>query len=180
MPSISTPNVFSITGDRPGEGCGTRPALFERREPERAITYWKQRAVRLRHPPTLMTLDANEMSTHEWAHRFIFAIDTAVENWVPLIYGPKFAELLDLPANPFPDIPMIEQLPQRFAPLFTKGGSDAAANIGTQVRMEGTVRREDGRDELYRAVFIAFGVKPDSLTRLAFGAFSSCVRHRQL
>jgi hypothetical protein len=134
----------------------------------------------LRRPPTLMTLDVSEMSTDEWAYRFILTTDPIVENWVPLIYGPKFAELLDLPANPFPDIPMIEQLAQRFVPLFIKGGSDAATNIGTQVRMEGAVEREDGRCELYRAVFIAFGVKPDSLTRLAFGAFSSCVRRRQL
>jgi hypothetical protein len=101
-----------------------------------------------------------------------------VENWVPLIYGPKFAELLNLPASPFPDVPMIEQLPQRFVPLFLKGGSGAATNVGTPVRIEG-VEREDGRCELYRAVFIAFGVKPGSLTRLAFGAFNRCVRRRQ-
>jgi hypothetical protein len=131
------------------------------------------------HPPTLMTLDVTEMSTDEWAHRFIVAIDAVVENWVPLIYGPKFAELLDLPANPFPDLPLIDQLPQRFVPLFLKGGRDAASNVGTPVRIEG-VEREDRRCELYRAVFIAFGVKPGSLTRLAFGAFNSCVRRRQL
>ena len=152
-----------------------RPAN-EHREIERAITYWKKKAKQSWQSPTLMTLDVAEMNTDDWAYRFILGIDSLVTNDVMLIYGRKLAKLLDLPAKPFLDIPIIEQLPQRFVPLFVRGCSHASAALGVPMRMKGAVTREDGRRELYRAVFIGFGIKPGSLTRLAFGAFNSCVR----
>ena len=46
--------------------------------------------------------------------------------------------------------------------------------------MEGEVARSDGKTELYRAAFIPVGVKENSLTHLAFGAFNSCVTDQRL
>jgi len=103
------------------------PAKRERRETERLLVYWKQMAEQLGHAPTLMSLDLSEMGTDDWAYRFIISINAVVENSGLLIYGSKFARLLDLPATPDPHVPMIEQLPQRFAPLFVKGCGDAEA-----------------------------------------------------
>ena len=55
-----------------------------------------------------------------------------------------------------------------------RGCSDAQSEMGP-VRLEGEVERHDGRIEQYRALFIPVGVKPNSLTCFAFGAFNSRV-----
>jgi len=163
--------------DRVEASSETAP-IRERRELERAIAYWEQKVTRWGPRPKLMRLDSAEMSTEEWAYRFIIAVDSIVDNYALLFYGPKFAALLDLPAKPDHCIPMVEQLPARYVPLFTKGCCDATS-LGVPVRIEGAVAREDGRRELYRAVFIASGVKPNGPMQLAFGAFNCRVRDRQ-
>jgi hypothetical protein len=143
----------------------------ERRESERAIASWEQEVIRLGRQPTLMTLNTAEMTGEKWAYRFIIAVDPVVEKCAFLFYGGKFAALLDLPQKPDYSIPMIQQLPARFVPVFTKGCADAIS-LGTPVRMQGAVEREDGRQELYRALFIGFRVKPNGLLSLAFGTFN--------
>jgi hypothetical protein len=70
---------------------------------------------------------------------------------------------------------MVQQLPTRFTSLFMQGCGAAHAQR-TPIRLEGEIALEDGRRECYRAAFIPVGVKPDSLTHLAFGAFNSCVQ----
>ncbi len=52
-----------------------------------------------------------------------------------------------------PSVPMVEQLPARYAPAFTKGCINATL-WGTPVRLHGAVERDDRRKELYRAAFI--------------------------
>jgi hypothetical protein len=143
----------------------------ERRELERAITSWEQETMLRGHPPTLMTLDPYEMTSEKWAYRFIIAVDPVVENWALLFYGDKFAALLGLPAKVDHSTPMIQQLPARFVPVFTKGCTDATS-LGVPVRLQGAVERQDGRRELYRAVFIGFRVKPNGLLPLAFGSLN--------
>jgi hypothetical protein len=172
--------VLSVSDDKRLEASSqTAPGLVgERRELERAIAHWEQQVVRSRRRPALMKLDRAEMSTDEWAYRFIIAVDSIVDNYALLYYGRKFAALLDLPAKPDHYVPMVQQLPARYVPVFTKGSCDATS-LGIPARVEGAVVREDGRRELYRAVFIGLGVKPNSLTQLVFGAFNCRVTDRQ-
>jgi hypothetical protein len=146
-------------------------AVTERREAERAISDWEEERRRLGRELALMTLNASEMVSEKWSHRFIIAVDPTVEYCSLLFYGAKFAALMGLPEKPNHSIPMVEQLPSRYAPVFTKGCTDATL-LGTPVRMQGAVDREDGRQELYRAAFIPLAVTPNRQQRLAFGAFN--------
>jgi hypothetical protein len=146
-------------------------SALERRESERVIADWEKETIRLGRQPTLMTLNAAEMTSEKWAYRFIVEVDPVVENCVLLFYGDKFAAVLDLPRKPIRSIPMVHQLPARFVPVFTKGCIDATS-LGAPVRMQGAVERGDGRQELYRAVFIGFTVRPDGLSPLVFGALN--------
>ena len=88
-----------------------------------------------------------------------------------LFYGAKFAALMGLPDKPNHTIPMVQQLPARYVPVFIKGCINATLRC-EPVRMQGAVDCEDGRQELYRAAFIPLDLKPDRLQRLAFGAFN--------
>jgi hypothetical protein len=61
-------------------------------------------------------------------------------------------------------VPMIEQLPARYVPVFTHGGM-ASTLSRIPDRMHGAVEREDGGREFYRAAFIrlnldAFNCRP--------------------
>jgi hypothetical protein len=69
---------------------------------------------------------------------------------------------------------MVRQLPRHLTEVFMRGCGDAH-NQREPVRIEGEIEREDGKLELYRAAFIPVGVKENSLTHLAFGAFNSRV-----
>jgi hypothetical protein len=168
----------------------------ERREAELAITYWEQQAIRLGYPPTLTTFNNAEMSSEKWAYRFILSVDPIgsrkrasegrpiAENWVFLFCGEKLAALLNLPKSR--NISVIQQLPARFLPVFTKGCYDAislgcydAISLGVPIRMQGAVEGEDGRQELYRAVFIGLRVRPHGPMHLVFGAFNCRVKHSQ-
>jgi len=143
----------------------------ERRELERAIIDWEQETGRLGRAPTLMTLNVSEMTSEKWAYRFIIAADPVAERCTLLFYGARFAALMGLPEKPDISVPMVEQIPPRYVPVFTTGCIDATGQ-GAPVRMQGAVEREDGRQELYRTVFIPFRVKPNGQLPLAFGAFN--------
>jgi hypothetical protein len=104
----------------------------------------------------------------------VIAVDPVVENSSLLLYGSSFAKLLELPPKGTPHVPMVRQLPRHLSRVFMQGCGDAHLNRQA-IRLEGEVAREDGKTELYRAAFIPVGVKENSLTHLAFGAFNSCV-----
>jgi hypothetical protein len=146
----------------------------ERRESERAIAYWERKTAEIGATPTVASLDLGEIHSAGWAHRFVIAVDPVIENSALLMYGSNFARLLDLPERGAPHIPMARQLPRRFSELFVRGCGDAHERK-IPIRIEGEVARGDGKRELYRAAFIPVGVKPNSLTHLAFGAFNSCL-----
>lgn len=146
----------------------------ERRESERAIAYWERKTAELGDTPTIAALDLGAIGTEDWSYRFVIAVDPDIGNSSLLLYGAAFARLLDLPARSAVHLPMSRQLPRRFAEIFNHGCGEAHA-LRAPVRLEGEVEREDGRVERYRAAFIPVGVKPDSLTHLAFGAFNSRV-----
>jgi hypothetical protein len=74
-------------------------------------------------------------------------------------------------------VPILRQLPRRYADVFLRGCSEAQRDMAP-VRLEGETERYDGRIEQYRAVFIPVGIKPNSLTCFAFGAFNSRIVER--
>ena len=146
----------------------------ERRESERAIRYWEKKVERLGRNATVAALDLGDINTSAWSHRFVIAVDPVVENSSLLLYGSDFAKLLELPPKGTPHVPMVRQLPRHLSSVFMQGCGDAHAQRQA-VRLEGEVARPDGKTELYRAAFIPVGVKENSLTHLAFGAFNSCI-----
>jgi hypothetical protein len=151
----------------------------ERRESERAIAYWERKLDRLGKNATVAALDLADMNTPAWSHRFVIAVDPDVANSSLLLYGTGFAKLLELPPKGTPHVPLVRQLPRHLSPVFMQGCGDAHEQR-VPVRIEGGVARVDGKTELYRAAFIPIGVKENSLTHLAFGAFNSCVINQRL
>ena len=143
----------------------------ERRVSEQFISDWKEESRRLGHALALMTLDTSTMTGPKWAHRFIIAVNRVVEHSSLLFYGPRFASLLGLPAEPDKSAAIPAQLPARYLPVFTRG-CIASSLSGLPIRMQGAVERDDGTQELYRAALIR--LKPDASRRqpLVLGAFN--------
>jgi hypothetical protein len=168
---VRLPSV--ATGGPPGKSShdNALTAARERRETERAILYWEQETRRLASALTWITLNFAEMATEMWAYRFIVSVDAAAGDGAFLFYGAKFAAMMRLPDKADPSLPLKGQLPDRYASVFAKGLLDAVER-GVPVRMEGEVIRGDGRQELYRSVFIPLSAKSDGRQRLAFGAFN--------
>jgi hypothetical protein len=156
-----------------------QPTGRDRREAERIIHYWEAKANTLGQNATIAELDLGAINDTDWSNRFVIALDERIERSSLLLYGAKFAELLDLPANIRRDQPLVRQLPQRFSEVFLHGCAEAPLQMAP-VRLEGEIERPDDRVEQYRAVFIAVGVKPNSLTHFALGAFNSRVVERPL
>ena len=175
--SITEAPVVSLNDAR--ESAEPVPSGRERRESERAIRYWEKKVEQLGRQATVAALDLADINTADWSHRFVIAVDQVVENSSLLLYGSDFAKLLDLPPKGTPHVPMVRQLPRHLSKMFMQGCGDAH-NQRHAVRLEGEVARPDGRLELYRAAFIPVGVKENSLTHLAFGAFNSCVTEQRL
>jgi hypothetical protein len=144
----------------------------DRREAERVIAYWEAKLNEHGGEASVAALELGRINSEEWAHRFLIAVDRVIERSSLLLYGAKFAQLVQLPQRPRPDRPMLRQLPARYGEVFLDGCAKAQAEMAP-VRTEGEVERNDGRIELYRAGFIPVAVKPRALTCFAFGAFNS-------
>jgi hydroxyquinol 1,2-dioxygenase len=149
-----------------------QPSGRDRREAERVTDYWQKKLAELGDDLTVATLDFGGTSTRDWSNRFLIAVDPLVERSALVQYGPAFARLLHLPQQARHDLPMLRQLPRRYAEVFLRGCTRAQKEMAP-VHLEGEVERYDGLIEQYRAVFIAVGVKRGSLTCFAFGAFNS-------
>jgi hypothetical protein len=144
----------------------------ERRVTEQLITDWEQETRRLGDACALMTLDLSTMTGPKWVHRFVMAISRpVVENSSLLFYGPGLAALLEQPNTPEHFFPMLAQLPARFVPVFTKG-CIASTLSSVPVRMHGIIDRDDGRQELYRAVFIRLSLDGNHHRHYAVGALN--------
>ena len=155
-----------------------RPTGRDRREAERVMAYWQGKLQELGVDATIAALDLGSMNSSDWSNRFLIAVDPAIEKSALLLYGPKFAQLLNLPAQPRMDRPMTRQLPRRYVDIFLRGCAEAA-KTREAVRLEGEIKRADDRIEQYRIIFIPVRVRPDSLTCLAFGAFSNRIVERE-
>jgi hypothetical protein len=152
----------------------TKTTARDRREAERAMAYWQSKLQQLGGEATVTALDLASINTADWSNRFLISIDPVIEKSALLLYGPKFARLLNLPGQPRMDRPMLRQLPPRYAELFLSGCAEAQKTMKA-VRLEGEVECYDDQVEQYRAIFIPVGVRPNSLTCFAFGAFSNRV-----
>jgi hypothetical protein len=148
------------------------PTGRDRREAERLMAYWETKLTDLGGVVTVAGLDLAGTDSRDWSNRFLISVDPVVERSALLLYGPKFAQLLGLRAEPRSDLPMIRQLPRRYVELFLRGCTEAQEKMAP-VQLEGELERADGRIEQYRAIFIPVGVKPNSLTCFAFGAFNN-------
>jgi hypothetical protein len=141
----------------------------ERRQTERAVAYWEQKARESRSGLTLTRLDPGQaINTPDWDHRFIIAPDRLAEVSTLLMCGSNVARSLELSEGPLKYSTMFRQVPKRFRELFTRGCASAAAS-GSPARIAGAIEGEDGRRELYRTVFMPVGVN------LVFGAFNSII-----
>src|SRR5438874_6833734 len=87
-----------------------------------------------------------------------------------VIYGLKCAQLLGLSEKVRINIPLINQLPERYRPVFVEGCSKAIAET-TPARFSGSFSY-DIKDELYRAVFLPIVLHPNWSKRLIFGSFN--------
>jgi hypothetical protein len=150
------------------------PIGRDRREAERLTAYWEEKLKQLGGVVTISGLDLAATNGREWSNRFLISVDPVVERSALVLYGPKFAQLLGLPPQPRTDLPMMRQMPRRYVDLFLRGCAEAQQEMAP-AQLEGEIERADGRIEQYRAIFIPVGVKPNSLTCFAFGAFSNRV-----
>ena len=150
------------------------PTGRDRREAERLLAYWEGKLQELGGGVTLAALDLARIDSREWSNRFLITIDSVIERSSLMMYGPIFAQLLQLPAQPRQGLSMLRQLPPRYWDVFTRGCTEAQKQMAP-AHLEGEVERIDGRIEQYRAIFIPVGVRPGALTCFAFGAFNNRV-----
>jgi len=148
---------------------GSRPR--DRREVELVLSYWEGRLDKFGGELTVAALDLGRIANRDWSNRFLIAVDPMVERSSLVLYGPQFAQLLHLPEQARGSVPMMRQLPRRYTDVFLRG-CRAIQQEAQPVRLEGEVERYDGKIEQYRVVLIPIGVKPNSLTCFAFGAFN--------
>ena len=163
---MSDPSDFSWT-----EGWDATKPTSDRREAERVIHYWEHRLEELGGVLTVAGLDLDRIENREWANRFLIAVDPVTERSSLVLYGPRFAQLLRLPAKARTDLPLPRQVPQRYVEVFLRGCARAQKELAP-VRLDGEVERGNRQIEQYRAVFIPIRLKPNSLTCFAFGAFN--------
>jgi hypothetical protein len=144
MPAPTSPLEAKEAPEAPDETV-PKAAGRERREAERLIADWEDETRRLSHVLALLTLNTGEMATEKWACRFIVALRPAVEDCTLLFYGAGFAALMELPQKPDHSVPMVEQLPARYVPVFTRGCIEATVR-GVPIRLQGgrARRRTEG------------------------------------
>jgi hypothetical protein len=142
----------------------------ELRDAELAMTLWYQKASQFTGLPPLSAFDFSRMISGTWSHRFVIGVDAVVGELTFLIYGSRFAQLLELPKEPITDIPISRQIPARYLPLFTDGCRDAVAQAAP-VQSSGAVVNY-GQIELYRTAFMPLAMGPNSSLQPVFGTFN--------
>jgi hypothetical protein len=141
---------------------------IERRDTERAVILWRKKASAFGSPPPLAEFDFSRIRC-DWGYRFIIS-GGDVESSVFLVYGSQFARLLELREKPICYKSMIDQLPERYQPLFIEGSRDAITDAAP-TRFSGVVVYQD-QVELYRAAFMPVRLNATSLHALIFGSFN--------
>jgi len=155
-----------VTGDGRLE-----PALVEElRDSELTMLFWRRKASEFGGLPPPTAFDLSRMVGGAWSHRFVIRADAATDELSLLIYGSKFAELLELPEEPLSGAPISRQLPGRYLSLFIRG-CRAAISRAAPVRLSGVVV-DYNQIELYRAAFMPLAKGENSPMQLVFGTFN--------
>ena len=141
----------------------------ERRDVQRAINLWQRNVLEDGGAPLLASFDFSAMKG-DWDNRFLICSDPSVENAAFVIYGMNFAQLLDLPHKVTAIAPLVQQLPERYRPIFAEGCSKALAEPAP-ARFSGSFSYEF-QNELYRAVFLPIRMHPNWSKWLIFGSFN--------
>jgi hypothetical protein len=142
----------------------------ELRDTELAISFWRRKAAEFGRLPPPTAFDFSRMVGGAWSQRFVICADAVVGELSFLIYGSRFAQLLELPEEPISGVPIARQLPGRYLALFTEGCRDAIAQAAP-VRLNGAVV-DYGQIELYRAAFMPLAMRRNSSLQLVFGTFN--------
>src|SRR5262249_17926659 len=147
----------------------SRERPSERRDIQRTINFWQRNISDDDAPPLLATFDFSAMKGN-WDHRFLICSDLNVENAAFVTYGAKFAQLLNLPEKVQAIIPMLQQIPERYSPIFADGCGKAMTEP-VPARFSGAFNH-DFQVELYRGVFLPIRLHPNWSKRLIFGSFN--------
>ena len=150
---------------RPGPGL-----VGELRDTEQAISFWRRKASEFGGLPPTEAFDFSRMIVGGWGHRFVICTDPIASELVFLVYGSRFAQLLELPEEPISGIPIMGRLPGRYLPLFSEGCRDAIT-YAAPVRLSGAVV-DYGQIELYRAAFMPLAMRQNSSRHLVFSKFN--------
>jgi hypothetical protein len=142
----------------------------ELRDTELAISLWRRKASEFGGLPPPTAFDFSKMVGGAWSQRFVICADAVVGELTFLLYGSRFAQLLELPEEPISDVPIVRQLPGRYLSLFTEGCLDAIARAAP-VRLSGAVV-DYGQIEVYRAAFMPLAMRRNSSIQLVFGTFN--------
>jgi hypothetical protein len=102
-------------------------------------------------------------------YRFLISGDEFIEASVFLVYGAHFARLLGLPQKPISKMPLLQQLPERYRPVFVDGYSEALRDL-TPACLTGTVIHQR-KLEFYRAAFMPIR-GANSVRSLIYGSFN--------
>ena len=157
--------------DRKPNPAPTEPVRAgELRDAELAITLWREKVSEFGGLPPLTAFDFSRTIGGTWSHRFVICADSVVGELTFLIYGSSFAKLLELSAEPISGIPIYQQLPGRYLPVFSAGCRDAIAQAAP-VWSSGVVVHY-GQIELYRAAFMPLAMRPNTSMQLVFGTFN--------
>jgi hypothetical protein len=141
----------------------------ERRDIQRTINVWQRNVSEDNAPPLLSTFDFSSMQGN-WGHRFLICSDQHVENAAFVMYGKNFAQLLNLPEKVTAIVPLLQQIPERYRPVFADGCSKAMSEP-VPARFSGAFS-PDFTAELYRAVFLPIRLHPNWSKWLIFGSFN--------
>jgi hypothetical protein len=133
----------------------------ERRDDRRTFEHWLRHASGDDHIPLLATFDFASIK-RDWSNRFLICTDRHPESAAFVAYGSRFSELLSLPEKITAIIPLNQQIPERYRPLFAEG---------VPARFSGSFEH-DFTAELFRAVFLPIRLHPSWSKWLIFGTFN--------
>ena len=154
------------TAEPPASRQAAAADLSDRREGDRALRFWRERETH----GSRGGINLDIVLPDAWAHCFVLLPKPDIEQSVLLAYGKDFARAFGLPIEAVPPVPIAGRLPRPIMEIFLRGCTDAQQR-NAAVRPEGEIEREDGRRELYRAVFIPIH-EGDRALRV-FGSFNS-------
>ena len=146
-----------------------RERAKERRDVQRTIDLWKGNMAEGSALPDVGTFDFSPMR-QDWGHRFLICSDLNLENAAFVMYGAQLARLLAVPEKVLAVVPLFQQIPERYRPIFAEGCSKAMTQAAP-ARCSGTFNY-DFQVELYRAVFLPIRLHPSWSKRLIFGSLS--------